>query len=86
MAWSCLDRLIQVLSVNHDRSEISALFTFLLSGLYHNPITIVNDHSRVIIKLETSLTDDPRVTNYDCHMFIAQAILVVCQCCELAPR
>jgi hypothetical protein len=83
MAWSCLDRLIQVLSVNHDRSE---MFTFLVSGLYYKHITIVHDGSRVINKHETSLTDDARVINYDCHMFIAQATLVVCQCCELAPR
>jgi hypothetical protein len=86
MAWSCLDRLIQVLSFNHDRSGISYLFSFSVCGLYHKHITIVNDNSRVINNLETSLTDDARVINYDCHMFIAQATLVVCQCCELAPR
>jgi len=34
---------------------------------------IVNDDSRVITKLETSLTDDARVIIYDCHMFIVQA-------------
>jgi hypothetical protein len=34
---------------------------------------IVNDDSRVINKLETSLTDDARVVIYDRHMFIAQA-------------
>jgi hypothetical protein len=34
---------------------------------------IVNDDSRVIIKLETSLTDDARVIIYDHHMFIVQA-------------
>ena len=36
-------------------------------------MTIVNDDSRVITKLETSLTDDARVVIYDHHMFIAQA-------------
>jgi hypothetical protein len=42
------------------------------SGLYYKPITIVNDNSRVINKLETSLTDDARVTIYNRHMFIVQ--------------
>ncbi len=36
-------------------------------------MSIVNDASRVINKLETSLTDDGRVVIYDRHMFIAQA-------------
>jgi hypothetical protein len=36
-------------------------------------MTIVNDDSRVIKKLETSLTDDARVVIYDRHMFIVQA-------------
>jgi hypothetical protein len=43
-------------------------------GLYYKPMTIVNDNSRVINKLEASLTDDARVIIYDCHMFIVQAI------------
>ncbi len=34
---------------------------------------IVNDVSRVVNKLESSLTDDARVVIYDQHMFIAQA-------------
>jgi hypothetical protein len=34
---------------------------------------MVNDDSRVIKKLDTSLTDDPRVVIYDRHMFIVQA-------------
>ena len=42
-------------------------------GLYYKPMTIVNDDSRVITKLETSLTDDARVVIYDRHMFIVQA-------------
>jgi hypothetical protein len=35
-------------------------------------MTIVNDGSGVITKLETSLTDDARVIIYDRHMFIVQ--------------
>ncbi len=34
---------------------------------------IVNDNSRVMTKLETSLTDNARVIIYDRHMFIVQA-------------
>ncbi len=43
-------------------------------------MTIVNDYSRVVNKLEASLTDDARVVIYNHHMFIAQAteaILIV---------
>jgi hypothetical protein len=36
-------------------------------------MTIVNDESRVINKLDASLTDDARVVIYDCHMFIVQS-------------
>ncbi len=46
------------------------------SRLYYKPITIVNDDSSAISKLETSLTDDARVIIYDCHMFIVQATSV----------
>ncbi len=42
-------------------------------GLYHKPITIVNNNSSIVNKLETSLIDDARVVIYDCHMFIVQA-------------
>ncbi len=42
-------------------------------GLYYKPITIINDDSRVVNKLETSLTDDARVFFYDLQMFIVQA-------------
>jgi hypothetical protein len=42
------------------------------SGLYYKPMTIVNDDSRVVNKLEASLTDDTRVAIYDCQMFIIQ--------------
>ena len=33
-------------------------------------MTIVNDDSRVVNKLEASLTDGARVINYDHHMFL----------------
>jgi hypothetical protein len=36
-------------------------------------MTTVNDNSRVITKLETSLTDNAKVIIYDHHMFIVQA-------------
>jgi hypothetical protein len=42
-------------------------------GLYYKPMMIVNDDSRVINKLETSLADNARVVTYDHHMFIVQA-------------
>jgi hypothetical protein len=45
-------------------------------GLYYKPITIVNDDSSIVNKLETSLTDDARVIIYDDHMFIVQATVV----------
>jgi hypothetical protein len=44
-----------------------------ISGLYYEPMTSINDDSRVINKLETSLTDDARVVICDHHMFIVQA-------------
>ncbi len=43
------------------------------SGLYYKPITIVNDDSSVINKLEISLIDDARFVIYDRHMSIVQA-------------
>jgi hypothetical protein len=42
--------------------------------MYYEPMTIVNDDSRDVTKLETSLTDDARVVIYDHHMLIVQAI------------
>jgi hypothetical protein len=36
-------------------------------------MTIVNDDSRVVHKLEASLSDDARDVIYDHHMFIIQA-------------
>jgi hypothetical protein len=41
---------------------------------------IINDDSRVINKLETSLTDDARVVIYDHHMFMVQATYRHCIC------
>ncbi len=43
------------------------------SGLYHKPMIIINDDSRVINKCEASLTDNARVVIFECHMFIVQA-------------
>jgi hypothetical protein len=45
----------------------------LSSGLYYKPMMIVNDDSRVVNKLETSLNNDARVVIYDRNMFIVQA-------------
>ncbi len=45
----------------------------LTSGLYYKLMMIVNDNSRVVNKLEASLTDDARVVIYNRHMFIVQA-------------
>jgi hypothetical protein len=42
-------------------------------GLYYKPITIANDDSGVVNKLETSLTENARVIIYDRNMFIVQA-------------
>ncbi len=36
-------------------------------------MTIITDDSKVINKLEASVTDDARVIIYDSHMFIVQA-------------
>ncbi len=54
---------------------IRPLWLSLLCGLYYKPMTIVNDDSRVINKLETSLTDDARVVIYDCHMFMYRPLV-----------
>ncbi len=44
-----------------------------ICGLNYKPMTIVNDDSRVINKLEASLTEDARVIINGHHMFIVQA-------------
>ena len=41
--------------------------------LYYKLITIVNDNSSIVNKLETLLFDDARAVIYDRHMFIVQA-------------
>jgi hypothetical protein len=61
------------------RTPIKSLFTSgykleTTSGLYYKPTMIANDDSRVINKLEASLSDDARVIIYDRHMFIVLAI------------
>ncbi len=61
------------------RLPLKSLFTSgdkleTTSGLYYKHTTIINDDSRVINKLEASLSDDARVIIYDCHMFIVLAI------------
>ena len=58
-----------VASKKHECSFLARLF----SGLYYKPVTIVNDDSRVVNKLEASLTDNARVVIYDHHMFVVQA-------------
>jgi hypothetical protein len=42
-------------------------------------MTIVNDDSRVVTMLETSLTDDARVIIYNRHMFVVQATANITQ-------
>ncbi len=56
-----------------DNFQASVTFESKTSGLYYKPMMIVNDDSRVVTQLETSLTDDARVVICDCHMFIVQA-------------
>ncbi len=50
----------------------SLVYLIEISGLYYKPVMIVHDDSRVVSKLETSLTDNARVAIYDCHTFIVQ--------------
>jgi hypothetical protein len=45
---------------------------------------IVNDDSRVVNKLETSLTDNAGVVIYDRHMFIVEATGLWQEKCELS--
>jgi hypothetical protein len=45
----------------------------MTSGLYYKPMMSINDNSRVVNKLVTSLTDNTRVVIYDRHIFIVQA-------------
>ena len=41
-------------------------------SLYYKHITIVNDDTSIVNKLETSLIDDARVIIYDRYMYIVQ--------------
>jgi hypothetical protein len=50
-----------------------------LHGLYYKHMTIVKDESRVVTKLETSLSDDARVIIYDVYNIGQQR---TCKCCE----
>ncbi len=45
----------------------------MTSGLYYKHLMIVNYDSSIINKFGASLTDDPRVVIYNCHMFLVQA-------------
>jgi hypothetical protein len=45
----------------------------MTNSLSYKSITIVNDDSCIVNKLETSLIDDARVVVYDHHMFIVLA-------------
>jgi hypothetical protein len=49
----------------------------IIYGLYYKPITIVNDDSSIVNKLETSLIDDARVIIHDHHMFIVLATVPI---------
>ncbi len=51
----------------------SLVFVGKTSGLYYKPITIVNDDSSTVNKLEASLIDYVRVVIYNRHMFIVKA-------------
>ncbi len=42
-------------------------------GLYYKPVTIVNDDSSIVNKLDTSLIDNARVIIYILRMYIVQA-------------
>jgi hypothetical protein len=52
--------------------------------LYYKPITIINDDSSVLNKLETSLIGNARVIFDNRHMFIIQAIACFVLCPLLA--
>ncbi len=71
----CADNFFfnSISTVGHQLFGLSLIsYTRHISGLYYKPMMIVSDDSRVVNKLEASLTD-ARVIIYDCHMFIVQA-------------
>jgi hypothetical protein len=49
-------------------SKVRLLALLDNSGLYYKPMTIVNDDSRVINKLETSLINNTIIVIYDRHV------------------
>jgi hypothetical protein len=65
------DHLI-VIHIFKDENKIN-LQNIKTSCQYYKPMTVVNDDSRVVTKLETSLTDEARVVIYDRYMSIIQA-------------
>ncbi len=71
---SATEKLIK--HYNSEQKYMRALMLHGTCGLYYKPITIVNDESSIINKLEASLTDDARVIIYDCHMFMVEATVV----------
>jgi hypothetical protein len=52
---------INLPNVKRIQKTFENIFSTSTSGLYYKPMMIVNDDSRVINKLEASLTDDDRV-------------------------
>jgi hypothetical protein len=66
MKWSSLQRRVSIFTPK-------CLDVIGSSSLYYKPMTIVDDNSRVVNKLEASLTDNAKVIIYGCHMFIVQA-------------
>jgi hypothetical protein len=53
--------------------QLCLMFVGKASGLYYKLMTIVNDDSRVVNKLEAPLINDTRVIIYVRHMLIVQA-------------
>ncbi len=70
-----VNQVYQLLHYNPKKTffKNAASLPKVISGLYYKLITTVNDDSRVVNKLETSLTDNARVIVYDRHMFIVKA-------------
>jgi hypothetical protein len=62
----CADKNIffnSISTVGHQLFGLSLIsYTRHISGLFYKPMMIVSDDSRVVNKLEASLTDDARVT------------------------
>ncbi len=48
------------------------IFVSQACGMYYKHITIINDDSSIVYKLETSLNDNAKVIIYDRHTFIVQ--------------